>query len=74
MFLVTKAKSRCRVLAIDYAIADRWGRLLANENRPLPAVDSLIAATALHLDLALVTRNTKDFQFPTLITINPWDF
>src|SRR3990167_4760452 len=28
-----------RILTIDHTIADRWGRLLADENRPLPAVD-----------------------------------
>ncbi len=62
---------RERILPIDLEVADRWGRLLAKERRPLPAIDSLIAATALHFDLALVTKNEKDFQYPGLEVINP---
>ena len=35
-----------RVLPIDLAVADRWGRLLAEAGRPVPTIDSLLAATA----------------------------
>lgn len=62
-----------RILAIDSYVADRWGRLQNEMQRPLPAIDSLIAATALHYDLRLVTRNMQDFQYPSLQLINPWD-
>ena len=62
-----------RVLAIDAATADRWGRLMAQAARPLPAIDALLAATALHNDLTLVTRNTKDFAGLDVPLINPWD-
>lgn len=62
-----------RILDVDGRIADRWGRLLAAAGRPLPAVDSLIAATALQYNMALVTRNARDFSFPELEVINPWD-
>lgn len=62
-----------RILSIDQTIADRWGRLQAEMKRPLPAIDSLIAATALHYDLHLVTRNSRDFTYPSLQTINPWE-
>jgi hypothetical protein len=61
-----------RILSIDFAVADRWGRLLAEAQRPLPAIDSLLAATALHHDLRLVTRNAGDFKYPGLVVINPW--
>ncbi len=61
-----------RVLPIDLVVADRWGRLLAEVGRPVPTIDSLLAATALHFDLHLVTHNTKDFDFPSLKVINPW--
>lgn len=61
-----------RILPIDQAVAERWGRLQADMKRPIPAVDSLLGATALHFDLALVTRNTEDFQYPGLEVINPW--
>lgn len=62
-----------RVLNIDHAIADHWGKLQAQVKRAVPAIDSLLAATALHHNLKLVTRNIKDFHFPQLEVINPWD-
>jgi len=61
-----------RVLPIDLAIADRWGRLLAEVDRPVPTIDSLLAATALHHELRLVTRNSGDFEYPGLQVINPF--
>ena len=61
-----------RVLPVDLAVADRWGRLLAEVGRPVPTIDSLLAATALHHDLALVTRNARDFDYPGLEVINPF--
>ena len=62
-----------RILPIDEAVADRWGRLLAAAGRPLPAIDSLLAATALTHGLALVTRNVDDFPYPDLQIIDPWE-
>ena len=61
-----------RILPIDQAVADRWGHLLADAIRPLPAIDSLLAATAVAHGLALVTRNVGDFPYPGLEIINPW--
>ena len=64
-----------RILAIDTAVADRWGRLISERRaigKPLPAVDSLLAATALVHGLRLVTRNTKDFDVAGLEVLNPW--
>jgi predicted nucleic acid-binding protein len=61
------------LLPVDAEVADRWGRLLAAAARPVPAIDSLLAATALQHDLRLVTRNEKDFKFPGLVIVNPWD-
>jgi predicted nucleic acid-binding protein len=61
-----------RVLPIDIQVADRWGRLIAQMGRPVPSIDSLLAATALHHELRLVTRNQKDFDYPGLEVINPW--
>ena len=62
-----------RLLAIDAHTADRWGRLLASAGRPLTAVDSLLAATALQHDLTLVTRNTAVFAGTGARLINPWN-
>jgi predicted nucleic acid-binding protein len=61
-----------RLLGIDAPVADRWGRLMADAARPLPAIDALLAATALQHDLTLVTRNTKDFVALGVRLINPW--
>ena len=62
-----------RILPVDAATADQWGRLMAQAGRPLPAIDSLLAATALTHGLTLVTRNVKDFQHPALTLVNPWE-
>jgi len=62
-----------RILPIDAQIADRWGQLQAQEKHLLPAIDSLIAATALHHNLCIVTRNEQDFKFPLLQVVNPWN-
>lgn len=61
-----------RLLDVDAATAQRWGRLTANAGRPLPAIDGLLAATALQRDLTLVTRNTRDFQGLGVRLVDPW--
>lgn len=61
-----------RILAVDASVADRWGRLLAIAGRPLPAIDSLLGATAVQHGLRMVTRNTRDFEGLGVDVINPW--
>jgi predicted nucleic acid-binding protein len=64
-----------RILTIDEAIAERWGALSAKagkKGRPLPVIDGLLAATALHHDLMLVTRNDADVGGTGVPTLNPW--
>ena len=61
-----------RILPIDASTADRWGVLLANTKRPIPAIDSLLAATASTHNLTFVTRNTKDLQGLEIPLLNPW--
>jgi predicted nucleic acid-binding protein len=64
-----------RILPISDAIAERWG-VLAGEcqlkGRPLKLADGLIAATALEHDLAVVTRNVRDFTGLGVGVIDPW--
>jgi predicted nucleic acid-binding protein len=62
-----------RLLPVSAGVAGRWGRLLARTGRPVPAIDSLLAATALHHGLRMVTRNERDFVFPGLDVVNPWE-
>ena len=63
-----------RILPIDHAVADEWGRLTAATKRTLPAIDTLIAATALTHNLRLVTRNAKHFEdVQALEVVNPWN-
>jgi predicted nucleic acid-binding protein len=67
---VTEINFADRVLPVDRAVADIWGKLSAD--RPRPVVDALIAATALAHDLTLVTRNTRDFADTGVALVNPW--
>jgi len=62
-----------RVLSIDAAVAHRWGCLMAEMGRPLPAIDSLLAATALEHNLVLTTRNLKDVAGLPVAVVNPWE-
>jgi predicted nucleic acid-binding protein len=64
-----------RILAIDAAVADRWGTLAADAKRrgkPLGSIDALLAATALQFELTLVTRNTADFAATRVSLLNLW--
>ena len=61
-----------RILPIDAAVADRWGRIVARAGRPLPAIDSLLAATAEQHGLTLVTRNLRDVKGLAVSVIDPW--
>ena len=61
-----------RILPVDVPVVDLWGHLVANAGRPLPAIDSLIGATAVHHGLGLVTRNVKDYADLGVEIINPW--
>lgn len=59
-----------RILAVDAAVADAWGRL--NTLRPMPVGEGLLAATALVHGLTLVTRNTDDFARTRVSLLNPF--
>jgi toxin FitB len=64
-----------RILAINGATADAWGKIVARReasDRPISVTDAFIAATVEVHGLTLVTRNARDFE-PTLKSIvNPW--
>jgi toxin FitB len=70
------ARFEGRILAFDARVASCWAHLTASlldEGRPLPTLDSQIAATALAHDLVLVTRNVKDYAGTALAILNPWE-
>jgi predicted nucleic acid-binding protein len=62
-----------RILPVDAAVADTWGRLLASAGRSLPSIDSLIGATAARHGMSVVTRNAKDYEGLGITVINPWN-
>lgn len=62
-----------RILPVDAAVADTWGRLLASAGRSLPSIDGLIGATAARHGMSMVTRNAKNYAGLRIAVINPWD-
>lgn len=66
--------SRIQCLPWDSAVGLRWAKLLADLRRrgqPMSIKDSLIAATALAHDLALVTLNQRDFKPARVTLVDP---
>jgi len=64
-----------RILNIDVEVAGAWGILLGTaekHGKKLPAMDSLIAATASVHALIVVTRNTRDMERCQAKVFNPW--
>lgn len=51
-------------------MAELWGRL--NVPDPLPAVDGLLAATAIVHGMTLVTRNVRDIAATGVQHLNPF--
>ena len=60
-----------RILPVDRAVANEWGRL--NASRPLPVIDGLLAATAKIHRMTLVTRNTADIADLDVHVLNPFE-
>lgn len=64
-----------RILPVDWPVADAWVLLTSkseSKGRSLPAIDALLAATALVHDLTVVTRNARDFAGTGVRVLDPW--
>ncbi len=64
------------ILPIDTKVMIVWGKqlaLLEQKGRTLPAIDSMIAATAISHELILVTRNINGFEPTDVEIFNPWE-
>ena len=65
-----------RILALNRDMFLTWGQMVAplkGKGKPMGVLDSLIAATALHHKMVLVTRNVTDFEHVDLSIFNPWE-
>lgn len=65
-----------RILPVDLETSVIWGEITAKsekKGKPIPAIDGLLAATALRHGLHLMTRNVADFEATGVMLINPWD-
>lgn len=60
-----------QIISIDRGIAERWGQLGVPD--PIPAVDGLIAATALEKNLIVVTGDHKHFSRIGVRHLNPFE-
>jgi hypothetical protein len=65
-----------RVLPLGDEVVRRWGRIRGETQRRVgkapPAVDALLAATALEHDLVLATRNVRDIADLGVTVFDPW--
>lgn len=61
---------RDRILPLDRAIAEEWGRM--NVPNPLPVIDGLLAATARVTGLTFATRNVADVEGSGVELVDPF--
>jgi len=64
-----------KIVPLDIDVLMEWGALTArveSKGKPMPAIDSLIAATVSVHEITLVTRNVEDFASAGIEIVNPW--
>jgi predicted nucleic acid-binding protein len=64
-----------RTVPIDLETAVLWGRLTARMQQNgtiLPAIDGLLAATAIRHSMQLMTRNSRHFKETGVLLWDPW--
>jgi predicted nucleic acid-binding protein len=70
-----KNRFQNRIIGIDMYVSVIWGKILCvaeKKGKPMPAIDSLIAATGIAHDLTVVTRNVTDMEQSGVRLLNPW--
>ena len=63
------------IIDVDLAVGLEFGKLraiLLNNGTPMPDMDALLAATALHHNLTFVTHNTADFIAVPNLRLSDW--
>ena len=71
-----KARFFNRIIDINLGIAMVWGKIQGaaeQKGKPMPAIDSLIAATGIAYELTVATRNGVDMAQSGVSLFNPWE-
>lgn len=71
-----KDRFQNRIIGIDMRVSILWGKIQCvaeKKGKPMPAIDSLIAATGIAHDLIVVTRNVSDMEQSGVRLLNPWE-
>jgi len=70
-----KNRFQNRIIGIDMRVSILWGKIQCfaeKKGKPMPAIDSLIAATGIAYELTVVTRNVTDMEQSGVKLLNPW--
>ncbi len=65
-----------RILPVNEQVAMTWGQIQGKaelRGKSMPAIDGLIAATALVFNMTVVTRNTSDMEESGVVLLDPWN-
>jgi predicted nucleic acid-binding protein len=71
-----KDRFQNRIIGIDMRVSILWGKIQCiaeKKGKPMPAIDSLIAATGIAHGLIVVTRNVSDMEQSGVRLLNPWE-
>lgn len=70
-----KKRFKGKIIPIDLEVSIKWGEVQAMtelQGKPMPAIDGLIAVSALVNNCTVVTRNISDMQQSSVELLDPW--
>lgn len=70
-----KNRFQNRIIGIDIRVSITWGKIQSiagKKGKPMPAIDSLIAATGIAHGMIVVTRNISDMEQSGADLFDPW--